>query len=198
MGITQPSIPLPAVFSKIAGLLKTYYSGKSTDLLHPSLPPGIVKYGEQWVQSKNISFKGHKDNIYIKGRFDIVVEFNDNTYGVIDFKTGNITDEKSTLYSRQLNAYSYALENPAQRAMSLTPVNKLGLLYFYPNDINQKSIEKLLYVSEIQWIEIDKNDRKFLDLLEQTLTILELDTPPAPDPGCIWCNYTIRMKELSP
>jgi hypothetical protein len=49
-GIVQPSIPLPGIFSRIAGLLKTFYSGRRTDKIHAALPSGVVKYGEKWVQ----------------------------------------------------------------------------------------------------------------------------------------------------
>jgi len=41
-GIFQPSIPLPAVFTRIAALLKDYYDGKSTKELHSDLPSGTV------------------------------------------------------------------------------------------------------------------------------------------------------------
>lgn len=44
-GISQPSIPLPSIFSQIAGLLKNYYDGKHTSELHVALAPGVVKYG---------------------------------------------------------------------------------------------------------------------------------------------------------
>ena len=196
MGIPQPSIPLPGIFSKIAGLLKTFYSGKRTDLVHPALPPGSVKYGEQWVQSENISFEGHEDTVFIKGRFDIVVEFDDSTFGVIDFKTGNPDEEKAGLYSRQLHAYAYALEYPAPGAIGLFPITKLGLLYFYPIDVNQTSIEKLSYISAIKLIEVERNDDKFLDFLLKILTIIESDTPPPPDPTCLWCGYTNKIKTI--
>jgi hypothetical protein len=195
-GIAQPSIPLPGIFSKIAGLLKTFYTNKRTDQVHPALPPGTVKYGEQWVRSKPISFNGHKHTLYIKGRFDIVIEFDDSSYGVIDFKTGNPDDEKADLYSRQLHAYAYALEHPAPRAMNLSPITKLGLLYFYPTATSQRSLEKLSYDSEIHWIEIKRNDNNFMIFLDKILTLLGRDEPPDPTPGCNWCDYRVRMASL--
>lgn len=195
-GITQPSIPLPGIFSKLAGLQKTFYTGKRTDKVHPALAPGIVKYGEKWVQSQPIKFDGHDNTVYIKGRFDIVVEFDDKSYGVIDFKTGNPDEKKAAMYSRQLHAYAYALEHPAPRAMSLSHITKLGLLYFYPTATSQASIEKLSYDSEIHWIEIGRNDDKFMQFLERVLTLLEADTPPDPTPGCNWCGYGEKMKKL--
>jgi len=196
MGIVQPSIPLPGIFSKLAGLQKTFYTGKQTDKVHPALPPGIVKYGEKWVQSQPISFDGHDNTVYIKGRFDIIVEFDDESYGVIDFKTGNPDEQKADLYSRQLHAYAYCLEHPAERAMSLSPITKLGLLYFYPTATSQTSIEKLSYDSEIHWIEIGRNNDKFMQFLERVLILLEADTPPDPSPGCNWCGYGEKMKQL--
>ncbi|UCG55430.1 MAG: hypothetical protein JSV32_04315, partial [Dehalococcoidia bacterium] len=33
-GISQPSIPLPSIFSQIANLLKDHYDGKHTKSLH--------------------------------------------------------------------------------------------------------------------------------------------------------------------
>ena len=38
--IPQPSVPLPSIFSEIAGLLKNHYDGKHTKELYPGLPPG--------------------------------------------------------------------------------------------------------------------------------------------------------------
>jgi len=99
-GISQPSIPLPSIFTKIAGLLKEYYDGKRTEELRPGLSPGIVKYGERFIESKRFDFENHKDTCYIKGRFDVVIEFDDGSYGVIDYKTGNPEGEFSKLYGR--------------------------------------------------------------------------------------------------
>jgi len=194
MGITQPSIPLPGIFSKMGGLQKTFYSGKRTDMVHPALPPGIVKFGEKWVESNVISFKDHADTIYLKGRFDIVVEFDDGSYGVIDFKTGNPNEQKTDLYSRQLHAYAYCLENPTKKAISLSPITKMGLLYFYPTSTSQTSVNNLSYVSDVHWIEIAKNDANFMQFMERILSLLGNNTPPDPSPGCPWCEYGNKLK----
>jgi hypothetical protein len=134
-GIAQPSIPLPSIFSKIAGLLKDHYDGKHTSELHVALPSGIVSLGEKYVRSEAIQLPNHKASCYINGRFDIVLSFNDGSYGVIDFKTSNPSKESANMYGRQLHAYAYALEHPAVNALALSPVTKLGLLYFYPDKI---------------------------------------------------------------
>ena len=195
-GISQPSIPLPAIFSRMAGLLKEYYDGKSTKELHPDLPPGTVRYGEKYVQSNPIRFPSHKVTCFIRGRFDIVVEFEDKTYGVIDFKTGKPNEEYLNLYKRQIHAYAYALENPAPGALKLSPVTKMGLLYFYPSKIDQESIEWLSYQAQIHWEEIPKDEEWFLKFIGEVLGVLESPQPPAPSPDCEWCSYIGELEDI--
>lgn len=194
--IQQPSIPLPSIFSRIAGLLKNHYDGKHTRELHPSLPPGIVKYGEKYVKSKPISVPDCQHTCFINGRFDIVVEFDDGTYGVVDFKTGNPNEEYGSLYSRQLHAYAYALKNPEPGALGLSPVTKMGLLYFYPSKVKQETVGWLFYESEIKWIEIPREDAKFLAFIKEVLNMLELPTPPEGSTDCQWCRYVGRLRNL--
>lgn len=191
--ITQPSTPLPSIFSKIAGLLKNHYDGKHTSELHGDLPPGIVSHGEKWVRSNTITLPNHESTCYISGRFDIVVSFDDGTYGVIDFKTSDPSKESAWMYSRQLHAYAYALEHPAPGKLALSPVSKLGLLYFYPGSINQQTIDRLNYEAEIVWVEVDKNEQSFLNFLDEVLGILELPEPPESSPKCQWCDYLSNL-----
>lgn len=192
--ISQPSIPLPSIFSKIAGLLKNYYDGKRTEELHPDLLPGTVKYGEKYVKSKDIILPGNKDTCFISGRFDIVVEFDNGTYGVIDFKTGNPEGEYFNLYSRQLHSYAYALENPAPGSLELAPISMLGLLYFYPTRVSQQSIDCLSYDSDIHLIELNKDNEWFLSFIGEVLKLLESSGLPECDEKCPWCNYIMKIK----
>jgi len=191
--IAQPSIPLPSIFSQIASLLKNHYDGKDTSELHLALPPGIVSLGEKYVRSQVIQLPNHDATCYISGRFDVVVSFDDGTYGVIDYKTSNPSKESASMYSRQLHAYAYALEHPAPGKLSLSPVTKLGLLYFYPDSISQQSIERLFYEAEITWIEIEKDEQGFLTFIDGVLDVLELPEAPEHSPNCQWCSYLHRL-----
>ncbi len=191
--IAQPSMPLPSIFSKIAGLLKDHYDGKPNSELHPGIPSGKVSLGEKFVRSDIIQLPNHKDTCYINGRFDIVLSFDDGSYGVIDFKTSKPSSESSNLYSRQLHAYAYALEHPAPGKLSLYPVTKLGLLYFYPDNINQQSVDRLNYGAEIVWIEIEKDEQGFLSFIDGVMDVLELPEAPEHSPKCPWCNYVTTM-----
>ena len=191
--IAQPTIPLPSIFSKIAGLLKDYYDGKPTSELHGDLPSGVVSLGEKYVRSEVIQLPNHEATCYINGRFDIVLSFDDGSYGVIDFKTSNPNSESSNMYSRQLHAYAYALEHPAPGKLALSPVTKLGLLYFYPDNINQQSIDRLNYGAEIVWVEVEKDEQGFLSFIDKVLDVLELPEAPGHSPSCQWCGYTAKL-----
>jgi len=197
-GIAQPSIPLPSIFSKIAGLLKDHYDGKPTSELHTDLPPGIVSHGEKWVRSQSIKLPNHESTCYISGRFDIVISFDDGTYGVIDFKTSDPGKDSARMYSRQLHAYAYALEHPAPGKLALSPVKKLGLLYFYPDNINQQSIERLNYGAEIVWVEVEKDEEGFLGFIDEVMGVLESPQAPEYSPTCQWCNYISKLDNNIP
>lgn len=194
-GISQPSIPLPSIFTKIAGLLKKYYDGKRTEELHPGLPPGIVKYGEKHIESKIFRFENHRDNCYIRGRFDVVLEFDDGTYGVIDYKTGNPESGLSKLYGRQLHSYAHALENPAPGSLYLTPISMLGLLYFHPTSVSQRDLQSLSFDSNIHLINVERKNNEYLKFIEDALRLLELPQPPAHGSDCQWCDYLKKFKQ---
>lgn len=187
--IAQPSIPLPSIFSQIASLLKNHYDGKPTSELHVALPPGIVSLGEKFVRSAPIRLPNHDSTCYISGRFDIVVSFDDGSHGVIDFKTSSPSGKSAAIYSRQLHAYAYALEHPAPGRLALSPVTKLGLLYFYPESVNQQGLERLSYEAEITWIEIEKDEGGFLKFIDEVLDVPELPEPPEHSLDCPWCSY---------
>ena len=131
----RPRSPMPKIFTQIDLLMKQYFSGKSTTDIAPTLPPGVVGFGEQWVESQPISLPDHTSTCFIRGKFDTVVRFEDGSYGVIDFKTSESRSEHVPLYSRQLHAYAYALENAAPGKLQLSPVSRLGLLCVEPSQM---------------------------------------------------------------
>jgi hypothetical protein len=123
----------PGIFGRMANLTSAFYDGKPAHDISPSLPPGIVRYREQFVTSLPINIPGARSQCYIKGRFDAVIAFDDGSYGIIDYKTSDAKAEQAAFYSRQLSAYAYALENAAPKALSLSPVTRLGLFVITPS-----------------------------------------------------------------
>jgi CRISPR/Cas system-associated exonuclease Cas4 (RecB family) len=123
-----------------------------------------------------------------------VLSFDDGTYGVTDFKTSKPSEDSARMYSRQLRAYDYALEHPAPGKLALSPVTKLGLLYFYPDNIDQQSIDRLNYGAEIVWVEVEKDEEGFIRFLDEVMGVLELPEAPEYSSKCRWCEYLNKVK----
>ena len=189
-------MPMPGIFSAIAGSQKEFYSGKRTEEFCKDLPPGVVVYGEHPVQSKPISVDGKPGQYHIRGRFDVVVQFDDKSYGVIDFKTASPSEAKAEMYGRQLQAYAYALENPEDGKLALSPITKLGLLFFTPSRFEQINLSRQSFTGNSVWIEVKRDDENFMSFMKDVLRVLESDTPPASAPDCTWCSWREKMSHL--
>ncbi len=92
-------------------------------------------------------------------------------------------------YSRQLHAYAYALENPAEKALRLAPISRLGLLCVEPVDMNRVAADRLAYLGEVTWLEIPKDQAGFLGFIERVVSVLEDPLPPPPAESCAYCQY---------
>jgi len=196
-GIPQPSIPLPGVFSIIANLQKNHYSGRRTEDFCPQLPPGIVTLGEKRVQSAPIKFDDLASTCFIAGRFDVVAELDDGSFAVLDFKTGNPSEDKVGMYGRQLHAYAFALENPAKGALKLYPISRMGLLYYTPDTCEYTGNDRQVLAGQMTWHEVNRDDTSFRRFLHDVISLL--DGPlPVPDPEtCDWCSYRSEITGVS-
>lgn len=185
----RPSSPMPKIFNVIDSGMNKCFSGARTEQIAPGMPPGVVEYGQKWVQSEPIEVPGSSSTCFISGRFDTVARFDDGTYGVIDFKTSSTRGENLPLYGRQLHAYAHALENAAPSKLALSPISKLGLLVFEPQDFCNKGDSVASLEGSMKWIEIPRDDASFLEFLAEVVSILELPSPPGGSASCEWCQY---------
>lgn len=197
--IRQPSMPMAAIFKKLEGLQMGFYDGKRTTDLIPALPPGIIRCGEQAVESEPVELEGG-GGWFLYGKIDSLIEFDDGSWGVLDFKTTTITPEKGKTYGRQLHSYAYAFENPAAKprihkgkAPGLSPISKLGILCFEPSELKFEPSGHQTYRGKVEWIEIPRDKDAFLHSVGEATKVL---TGPLPDPSpeCEWCGYASRMK----
>ncbi len=187
-GVRQPSMPLPTIFTILAGLQKDYYSGLRTEQISPELPPGIVVFGEKSVRSKPIPIPESSVTFTLIGRFDIVLRLDDGTYAVIDFKTGRPHPEKSDIYERQLLAYAYALEHPAEDAMGVQRVSHIGLLYFVPQAVRVDPPSRQTVNGDLKWVPLEKDYGRLYSTLSKAARLLT-GPLPASNSDCEWCRY---------
>ncbi|HUV29206.1 MAG TPA: PD-(D/E)XK nuclease family protein [Anaerolineales bacterium] len=191
----RPGLAFPKIFTRIDRLMKEFFYQLPAEEISPALPPGQVAYADKWVYSAPISFPHHSSSCYIRGIFDTVLQFDDQSFAVVDFKTSQPKSEHVAFYSRQLHAYSYALENPHPGKFSLSPITMLGLLCVEPVQMNRTEQGNLAYEGQVTWLECPKDDKTFLEFIDGVLEVLDAPAPPAAHPKCSFCNYRENARQ---
>jgi len=187
----------PGIFGRMANLTSQFYLGRSTADISPTLPAGSVKLREGWVKSEPIAIPGAKSQCYINGRFDAVLEFDDGSYGIVDYKTSEATEDQAAFYSRQLCAYAHALEHPAPGALGLSPIRRMGLFVVTPDRFEPAANSEMVFVSRTIWMDVPRDDEAFLALLGEVVALLDAPEPPESAEDCETCNYRKRMEEFA-
>ena len=190
----RPSFPFPKIFTRIDRLMKAHYENKPTSEISPDLPPGFVKFADKWVISQPISLPNHPSTGFIRGKFDSVIEFLDGSFAVIDFKTTQPKPEHVPFYSRQLQAYAYALEHPAPRGFKLSPISILGLVCVEPLRIGTFGEDQIAYIGATSWLECPHDEVEFLAFIDEVIAVLEQKMPPPAGPNCDYCKYRDKAR----
>lgn len=181
-GEVQPSKPFPNMFNIMQGMLQRNVQGTNTEDLIPELPSGKFILEERFVTSSPMP----SGKSYLKGKFDLLAKFEDGTYGIVDLKMTNVKDDSLDKFSRQLHAYKYAFENPAEDEPALQ-ISRLGLLLVPPTDIKPHE-GNVYYKVKPVWREIKIDMDSFLDFIEEVEKVLGGDIPE-PNKDCKWCVY---------
>lgn len=196
-GLHQPQMPFPSVFARYHDALGRYCLGRCPSELDATLPTGRFVGGEIWVKSQPITPVGCGASLYFHGRLDHLARFDDETWGVIDFKTVTLNPTHVRKYARQLHAYAWALERAAPDGLARTPVTRLGLFCLDPVQVTEYERDRrVLAELRPQWVEIPRNDEAFDRFLAKVLGVLTLPTPPAAATGCSCCTYWQRRRLL--
>jgi PD-(D/E)XK nuclease superfamily len=138
------------------------------------------------VKSAPLLAPGRSKPCLIRGRVDVLVDCDDGTKGIVDFKTTVPKPDHIATYGRQLHAYAMALEHPSGGKPEV--VSSLGLLCFLPDTYEAEKGRAGLY-GDVQWIEIPRDDLGFAEFLREVVEILDHPEPPPPTPGCSWCGH---------
>lgn len=195
MGIGRPPMAFPSIFSNIDLLMKKMFSGKRTEEMLPHLPPGQVLFNGKWVESTPIQFASSPASCFVRGIFDSVLQFDDGSYAVIDFKTSQPNPKHIEFYGRQLRAYAYALEHPAPGKLALGPISRLGLLCVEPIDIDRDDTGRIRYIGDVTWLEVPRAEESFMAFLESVCRVLAAPQPPPPAEKCPFCKYREEARQ---
>eukprot|EP00871_Galdieria_phlegrea_P005762 jgi/Galph1/673/GphlegSOOS_G5365.1 len=214
----RPRLPFPSVFSAMDQQMKNFFSGKRTEQFWKDFPDaqggGIFATLNSscalWIESKPLEIVNEKPvYIILRGKIDSYLQLDDGSIGLIDFKTSQVGQRLSNLYSRQLHAYAWSLEYPAKEksdnVYSISgKVRTMGLIGFQPRRFDAQIINPSSSVSEmfaaalegsIQYFPIQRNDAAFIDLLTQVAQVLQQPQAPclSKDTQCPYCQYILQQ-----
>ncbi|KKN69427.1 hypothetical protein LCGC14_0441540 [marine sediment metagenome] len=199
--MSKPWSPMPGIFTKIDGSMKAYFQDTSTERLAKQLgvdiPAGKIRRGQEMVKSAEIMAHGKPTGLYLSGKIDSRIIFEDGTIGIPDFKTSKIDAAKAAIYAPQLRAYAYCIEHPAGGKEGLM-VSLLALIGFSPERFGFSSGKTPSYglTGSGSWAPIDLDREAFEDLMAQISTIVNNPEPPSEGSGCGLCQYRKLAREL--
>jgi hypothetical protein len=172
--------------SEIAEMQELSCLGKTSTDLHPNIPEGKVLDHGGFVMSKPIEVNGEATPFAIKGKYDLVMEFPDGTYGVIDCKFQARASDKGKFYSPQLEAYAFALENPAKGEPK--QISSLGLLVWSPVKIRGNSAGNFGMELACNWYPIERDPAALQNRLAEFIRVISGEVP-ASKASCDQCKY---------
>jgi hypothetical protein len=189
----RPRSPFPKVFGTIDRAMKSHYLGQRTGDLAADIPGGVISQADRWVKSAGLTIPGSPVVSEIRGSLDALIECDDGSVAVVDFKTAEPNADHVASYSRQLHAYALALEQPATGPS--TTVSALGLLCFLPSSFTNAETAALL--GEVKWFGIERDDPSFLRFLIDVASVIEGPEPPLASPTCAWCRWRAEFHVAS-
>lgn len=183
----QAPVVMPLV-STLADLQEKQFQGATLQSIDPSLGDGkIVKWGE-FINSKKISINGEETRWRFYGKYDILGENSDGTLAIIDCKVSDSERDSGQFYAPQLEAYAYALENPAVGEGK--KVSTMGLLVWSP-----KTADLTGFKVEQKYVPVERDSARFQTLLADLINMLEGEMPDSGE-KCETCRFISNREAL--
>jgi hypothetical protein len=183
----------PKVFGTIDRAMKSHYMGQRSEALAPGLPSGVIGQADRWVKSAGLTIPNSSVVSEVRGSVDALIECDDGTVAVVDFKTAEPDADHVATYSRQLHAYALALEQPSSGPS--IEVSALGLLCFLPDSFT--SAPQATLTGKIRWFEIERDEPAFYRFLIEVASVIDQPKPPAASPTCLWCRWRVEDRVAS-
>ena len=192
----------PPVFSSFDVVQQAYFKNYTTKDLTDQLPTGHFMKKDE-LPGLIISKELHdlKDRSFILGgRPDIVIKFEEEGYGIIDFKTTNISPTKSDNYKFQLEAYAQIFTYPGstktKRTPKLNPITHMGILQFYPTEIFDHHTEECELKMKMSYSPLERNIDEFYEHITKLNDLLYSELLPEFNSECNKCNFVENQNKI--
>lgn len=188
--IMPGQFPLVGTF---ATMQEEHFHRADMPTIDPSLRPGTVTKWGEWVKSKPLQINGSDTRWRILGKYDLVSTNEDGTIGLIDCKVSDSARDNGAFYSPQLEAYAYALENPA--AGKAATVASIGLLVWNPVSAIGENKDSYGFSVTQKYVAVDRDVPNFLATIENFIHVLDGEIPDAGS-ECPTCTYLVARNAL--
>lgn len=178
---------------ELSALQENHFADADSSKLHPEIPHGRVIDRGGWVKSSPILYNGQPSPYAIRGKYDLLMEFADGSYGIIDCKFQGRDNDKSGFYTPQLEAYAFALENPASGEAKRVSV--LGLLVWSPRKPQGDPDSGFALNLNSSWYPITRNPAGLSERLQDFIEVISGPTPVR-DSGCETCKFIAERREI--
>jgi len=193
----------PPVFSRFDVVQQAYYKDKNTSDLTAQLPSGKILNKDELpgrvVSEILTDNKGRK--FILGGRPDIVIKFDQGGYGIIDFKTTKISENKSENYKHQLEAYAQIFTKPgstkSKKTPLLNPITHMGILQFDPSDIQKHDETSCNMKMNISFSSLKRDEISFFDNITQIMDIIKNPVVPNFTETCNYCTFVTNQMKIN-
>ena len=191
-GVYAP-MAMPLV-GTLSALQEGFYARLGTQEMNPMLPTGRVVDAGGWVVSEALTVGGQETQFRIRGKYDLLVQFETGDYGVIDCKVSGSESDKASFYSPQLEAYAYALEHP--ESGDTRPVSHTGLLVWNPTGAGGSSTQGYSFSVDAYWQPVARDGERLATLLADFIAVISAEQPPPSASACRDCAYVASRQSL--
>lgn len=177
----------------LSSLQEEHFHRADMPTIDPSLRAGTVTHWGEFVKSKPLQINGSDTRWRILGKYDLISTNLDGSIGLIDCKVSDSARDSGAFYSPQLEAYAYALENPA--AGKGRSVASMGLLIWKPATTIDIDINSLGFGVYQKYVAVERDLANFLRTIQELINLLEGELPDS-GPECTSCSYLLARNAL--
>lgn len=178
--------PKTSVSSLLRGFLQRRFKGDRTETLIPELRRGRFVATERLAKSQPLEVEGSDSRVQIHGRVDAVIEFENGTFGVLDFATAIPAPDQLAAHWRQLHAYVVALEKPENAILRVSPISEIGVFALEPVGVTRDRYGDWFYRAKSGWFGTELDRAAFRRLLAEVVGVLDGAAPVSRE-ACARC-----------
>lgn len=191
--VKQPSSSFPAHYTMIDSAMKRAFLDRAEGEYNEvgSLRFRVEKHNG-YVKSVPIVFEDLGVSVAIRGTVDGFLQDDGDKRVLVDYKTHASDLPKLLKYRKQLMAYKYAAENPANPAKyPVRTIDRMGLIVFDESDFAFDA-SGARFTGALEWVEFDTDLTDFHALMARVAGVLALIEAPKAADSCEFCAYLAK------